>query len=122
MLPKRISTGVRYKSASEYNCLISFMQAVGADSDGTPNRSAVVWTTHANIMMWRGRERDLQQTRNSQSTFKITIRYSKMFTPTSDMTISYHGQTYNIESVSDIDGQRVQMEIWAWTENDGMGA
>jgi SPP1 family predicted phage head-tail adaptor len=122
MLPKRISTGVRYMSASQLNSLITFMQARGAASDGTPNVPVAVWTTHANISMWRGKERDLKETRNAASSFKITIRYSTMFVPTSDMTISYHGQTYNIESVSDIDGQKIQLEIWAWIENDGVGA
>lgn len=122
MLPKRISTNTRYMSASQLNCLITFMQATGAASDGTPIAPVAMWTTHANIAMWRGKEQDLKQTRNAVSSFKITIRYSKMFVPTSDMTISYHGQTYNIESVSDIDGQKVQLEIWAWIENTGVGA
>ena len=47
------------------------------------------------------------------------MRYSKLFTPTADMVILYHGDTYNIESVSDIDGQRVQLELWCWIENGG---
>jgi SPP1 family predicted phage head-tail adaptor len=119
-IPKRASTGVRYKSASELNCLITFQQAVGAESDGTLNAPTTVWTTHASITMWRGRENDAAQQRNAASSFKITMRYSKTFVPTSDMQIVYHGQTYNIESVSDVDGQQVQLEIWAWIENDGV--
>jgi SPP1 family predicted phage head-tail adaptor len=122
MFLKRATTGIAYKTASQLNCLITFMQATGAESDGTLNAPVAVWTTHANISMWRGKENDKAQQRNAQSTFKITIRYSPTFTPTSDMTISYHGQTYNIDSVSDVDGQRVQLEIWAWLENDGIGA
>ena len=122
MLPKRVSTGTRYMSASQLNSLITFYQATGASSDGTPNAAVPVWTTHANIAMWRGKEQDAKQMRNAASSFKITMQYSKRFTPTSDMTISYHGQTYNIESVSDIDGQKIQLEIWAWIENDGVGA
>lgn len=121
-IPKRPATGVRYKSASELNCLITFQQASGAESDGTPNTSVPVRMTHANISMWRGKESEKAQQRNAESSFKIVIRYSKSFVPTSDMTILYHGQTYNIESVSDIDGQQVQLEIWAWIENDGVGA
>ncbi|HLX83806.1 MAG TPA: phage head closure protein [Terriglobales bacterium] len=122
MFTKRISTGVRYKTASELNCLITFQKAVGAENDGTLNPPTTVWTAHANIAMWRGREDDKTQQRNAASSFKITMRYSKQFVPTSDMTILYHGQTYNIESVSDIDGQQVQIEIWAWIENDGLNA
>lgn len=122
MLPRKLSTGVRYKDASEFNSLITFMQAAGAETDGTPNAPVAVWTTWANIAMWRAKESDKPQQRNAVSSFKITIRYSTMFVPTSDMTIFYHGQTYNIESVSDIDGQKVQLELWTWIENDGVGA
>lgn len=122
MLPRKLPTGVRYKDASELNSLITFMQAAGAESDGTLNPPVAMWTTWANIAMWRGKESDKPQQRNATSSFKITMRYSKSFTPTSDMTISYHGQTYNIESVSDIDGQKVQLELWTWIENDGVGA
>ncbi len=122
MLPRKLSTGVRYKDASEFNSLITFMQAAGAETDGTPNAPVAVRTTWANIAMWRGKESDKPQQRNATSSFKITMRYSKSFTPTSDMTISYHGRTYNIESVSDIDGQKVQLELWTWIENDGVGA
>ena len=50
-IPKRASTGVRYKSASELNCKITFQQAVGAESDGTLNPPTTVWTTNANISM-----------------------------------------------------------------------
>jgi SPP1 family predicted phage head-tail adaptor len=120
MLPKRFSTGVRYKSASELNCLITFMQASGADADGTPNAPVALWTTYASISSWRAKEQDLQQQRSSQSRFKIVIRYSKRFSPTADMTILYHGQTYNIETISDIDGQHIQFELWAWIENQGV--
>jgi SPP1 family predicted phage head-tail adaptor len=121
MLPRKLSTGVRYKDASEFNSLITFMGATGAEPDGTFNASAALWTTWANIAMWRGKESDQPQQRNAVSSFKITIRYSTSFVPTADMTISYHGQTYNIESVSDIDGQQVQLELWCWVEN-GTGA
>ena len=122
MFLKKATTGVRYKTASELNCLVTFYQATGAESDGTLNAPVAVWTTHASITMWRGKEDKTAQQRNAASSFKITMRYSKYFTPTSDMTIVYHGQTYNIESVSDVDGQQVQLELWAWIENDGNGA
>lgn len=121
MLPKKI-TGVRYPSASELNCLVTFYQATGAETDGTPNDPVAVWTTHAKISLWRGKEEDKQQQRNAMSSFKINIRYNVNFVPTSDMTIVYHGQIYNIESVSDIDGQHVFLELWTWIENDGIGA
>ena len=119
MLPKRISTGVRYKSASELNAIITFMQATPAASDGTPGAFAAVWVTYANIALWRGKEEDLPQIRNAASTFKITMRYNPEFIPTADMTILYHGTTYNIEAISDIDGQNIQLELWCWIENTG---
>jgi len=55
------------------------MQAVGAENDGTPNVPAAVWTTHANVAMWRGKEADTAQQRNATSTFKIVVRYSALF-------------------------------------------
>jgi SPP1 family predicted phage head-tail adaptor len=122
MLPRTLATGTRYMSASGFNSLITFMDAVGAQPDGTFNTSVALWTTWANIAMWRGKESEQPQQRNAVSSFKITMRYSESFVPTSDMTILYHGQTYNIESVSDIDGQHVQLELWCWIENDGEGA
>jgi SPP1 family predicted phage head-tail adaptor len=121
ILPRKLSTGVRYMDASGFNSQITFMQAAGAEADGTLNPPVALWTAWANIAMWRGKESDKPQQRNAASSFKITMRYSIEFTPTSDMTIVYHGQTYNIESVSDIDGQRVQLELWCWIEN-GTGA
>ena len=111
------TTGIRYKTASELNCLITFQQATGAEADGTLNGFVDVWTTHASILMWRGREETEPQQRNATSTFKVVVRYNKYFTPTADMVISYHGDIYNIETVSDVDGQRVQLELWCWTEN-----
>jgi SPP1 family predicted phage head-tail adaptor len=122
-IPKRFATGVQYKSASDFNCRITFAQATGAESDGTLNAPVVVRTgVPANIAVWRAKEEEKAQQRNAESSFKITIRYSKAFVPTSDMIILHHGTTYNIESVSDIDGRRVQLEIWAWVENDGAGS
>lgn len=124
--PKRLSTGVRYKSASELNCLIQFARPNGGvQADGTLNAPTLLWTTHANIAIWRAKETAVGQQRNSQSSFKITIRFNRSDAtkvPTSDMIILYHGQTYNIETVSDVDGQQVQLEIWAWIENDGIQA
>ena len=122
MFLKKATTGVRYKTASELNCLVTFYQATGAESDGTLNAPVAVWTTHASITMWRGKEDKTAQQRNAASSFKITIRNSKSFAPTADMTILYHDVVYQIESISDVDGQQVQLEIWAWIENDGNGA
>jgi SPP1 family predicted phage head-tail adaptor len=122
-IPRRFSTNTQYKTASDFNCRIDFAQASGAETDGTLNTAVVVKSgVWASVAMWRGKEQDKAQQRNATSSFKITIRYDKNFVPTSDMVIQYHGQTYNIESVSDIDGQRVQLEIWAWIENDGLNA
>jgi SPP1 family predicted phage head-tail adaptor len=120
--PKNLR-GISYKTALDFNCRVAFAQASGAETDGTLNPAVIVKSgVWASIAMWRGRENDKAQQRNAASSFKITIRYDKNFVPTSDMVILHHGQTYNIESVSDIDGRRVQVEIWAWIENDGIGA
>jgi len=123
MIAKRLSTGIRYKSAAELNCRIAFARAVGQQIDGTPKAATVLKSNvAANVAIWRGKESTSSQQRNASSSYKITVRYNKNFVPTSNMIILYHGQTYNIETVSDIDGQHIQLEIWAWIENDGTGA
>ena len=119
MLPKKLS-GVRYKSATERNCKIQFALATGAEADGTPKAPVILHTTKAKIAFWRAKENSTGEQRNGEADFKITVNYNKNFMPTSGMVILYHDQTYNIESVSDVDGQRRQLEIWAWMLNDGV--
>ena len=120
MATPKNTRGISYKTATDYNCRIAFAQAVGAETDGTLNAPILVKSgVWANIAMWRGKEDDKAQQRNAVSSFKITIRYDKNVAPTSDIRIWYHGDTYNIESVSDIDGRRVQLEMWCWIENGG---
>jgi SPP1 family predicted phage head-tail adaptor len=122
MLPKRLSTGVRYLSASAFNTAITIIQPnTGQAADGTPLPETIVATTHANVAQWRNREVDKGQTRNSQSSYKLTIRYPKTYTLDSGMNILVRNQRMFIDSFSDEDGQQIQLSVWCWTENDTIG-
>ena len=118
-LPSRPSTGVRYLSASAYNTAITIVQPnTGQAVDGTPLPETVVATTHANVAQWRNREVDKGQTRNAQSSYKLTIRYPKTYCLDSGMNILVRNQRHFIDSFSDPDGQRIELSVWTWTEND----
>jgi SPP1 family predicted phage head-tail adaptor len=118
-LPKKVSTNMRYISASALNSRVSFLQPdAGADPNGGPLPfTTVASNVAANIAMWRGKEEDKTQQRIGQSSYKIIIRYPKNFAVDSGMLITCHDQTFNIESLSDPDMQKVQLEIWAWVDN-----
>jgi SPP1 family predicted phage head-tail adaptor len=120
MLPKKLSTGVRYSGASAFNGRITITQPnAGATSDGTPLPETIVKSNlAANVSQWRGKESDQQQTRSGVSSYKIVIRYPKNFSIDGGMNILVRGQRHNIESFSDPDGQRVELHIWTWVEND----
>jgi SPP1 family predicted phage head-tail adaptor len=119
-LPKKASTGTRYLSASQYNSYATFVQPnAGQETDGTPlPETTVASNVHANVSMWRGRESDKQQTRNAVASYKIVVRYPKTFSVDAGMNILVRGQRHNIDSFLDPDGQRVEMHIYTWVEND----
>lgn len=119
MLPKRLSSGVRYMSASQLNTPITLVQPnAGQAADGTPVPEQIVAQTYANVAQWRNKELDKTDTRNAQSSYKITIRYPKTYTLDAGMNILVHGQRHQIDSFSDLDGQRVELSIWTFVEND----
>jgi SPP1 family predicted phage head-tail adaptor len=119
MLPKRFSTGTRYKSASEFNTPITISRPnAGQADDGTPLPETIVALTQANVAQWRNREVDKAQTRSAQASYKITIRYPKTYSLNAGMNILVRGQRHFIDSFSDEDGQRIQLSVWTWVEND----
>jgi SPP1 family predicted phage head-tail adaptor len=124
MLPKKTSTGVRYLSSSAFNCYVSILQPdAGQATDGTPNAATTVASgIHANVAQWRGKEVDKTQTRVAQSSYKIIIRYPKSYTVDASMQVQVRGQLHNIESISDPDGQQVELHLWTWVDNDVSGA
>ena len=123
MLPKKLSTGVRYLSSSAFNCYVTFLNPdAGQATDGTPNPPITVASgIHANIAQWRGKEVDKTQTRVAQSSYKIVIRYPKTYTVDASMQVQMtRGTTthlFNIESISDPDGQGVELHLWVWEDN-----
>lgn len=123
MLTKRLSTGVRYKSASELTCRITFTQPnAGQEADGTPLPETIVKTNvWANVAKWRGKETDKPQERTGQSSYQIIIRYPKAYSVDSGMNILLRNQRHNIESISDPDGQMVELHLWTFVDNDTAG-
>jgi SPP1 family predicted phage head-tail adaptor len=121
-IPKRFSTGVQYLSASAFNTRITFMQPnSGQAADGTPNPPTVVACTHANMAQWRGKETDKQETRVATSSYKFIVRYPKTYSVDAGMNIMVRNQLHEIESFSDPDGQRIELHIWTFVQNDTAG-
>ena len=120
-LPKR-PTGVRYLGATDYNKRVTFFNPnAGSAEDGTPNAPVCVKTVWASVSQWRGKEKDQQQTRVGQSSYKISIRYPKGWAIDTGMTINVGTQLHNIESMSDPDGQKVQLDLWTFVDNATAG-
>src|ERR1035437_6375230 len=119
MLPKKLSTGVRYMSASQYNVPITITQPnAGQAADGTPLAETIVATTHANVAKWRSCEVDKAQARNALGYYQITIRYPKNYSLDSGMNILVRNQRHLIDGFLDEDGQKIQLKISTWVEND----
>lgn len=119
MLPRKLS-GTRYLSSAAFNSYITLLQPnAGQATDGTPlPPTTVISNIHAHVEMWRGKETDKAQVRTSQSSYKVVIHYPKTYSLDAGMLIQVtNGPLLNIESLSDPDGQRVEMHVWAWAEN-----
>lgn len=122
MLPKRLRTGIRYLSASQFNVPITITQPnAGQATDGTPLPETIVATTHANVAKWRDREADKAQARNAQGYYKIVIRYPKTYSMDTGMNILVRNQRHLIDGFLDEDGQKIQLSISTWVENDTIG-
>ena len=123
MLPKKLSTGVRYLPSSAFNCYISIIQPnAGAAADGTPNAATTVASgIHANLSPWRGKEVDKGQTRTGQASYKIVIRAPKSYTIDEGMLVVLTRggvtHTFNIETILDPDGQGIEAHLWVWENN-----
>jgi head-tail adaptor len=123
MLPKKLSTGVRYLASSAFNCYITVLDPnAGQSANGTPNAPVTVATgIHANVSPWRSKEVDKSEVRTGQSSFKIVIRFPVSFTVNTGMQIQLTraGNTtlYNVEGAYDPDGQAVELHIWVWSSS-----
>jgi hypothetical protein len=123
MLPKKLSTGVRYLPSSAFNCYITILQPnAGQATDGTPNAPTTVASgIHANVSPWRSKEVDKTQTRVGQSSFKVVIRAPKTFSVDTGMQIQITraGNTtlYDVEGAYDPDGQAVELHMWVWSSS-----
>jgi head-tail adaptor len=123
MLPKKLSTGVRYLPSSAFNCYVTFLDPnAGQATDGTPNAPIVIASgIHANVAPWRSKEVDKSQTRVGQSSFKVAIRFPKTFSVNTGMLVQLTRagvtQLYNVEGAYDPDGQAVELHVWVWSSD-----
>ncbi len=117
-LPKQ-PWGTRYNGSTDYNTQVSFTQPNrGNAADGTPLPEVVVATTWAKVVMWRGKQEDKASTLESVSSYQIVICYPKTWNLDTGMNILVRGQRHNIESFSDPDGTRNELQIWTWVGSD----
>lgn len=122
-LPKKLS-GVRYLSSAAFNCYVDVINPnAGQASDGTPNPPLTVkCRVPANVAPWRSKEVDKAQTRIGQSAFKIVVRYPKSYLIDTGCQLILRGQTHEIESLYDPDGQQIELHMWTWTNNPTAGS
>ncbi len=121
-LPKRFGTGNRYLGSSAYNCKLDFYETNTGQTAGVPNDPAVVATNvHANVTPWRSKEIDKDQTRIGQSSFKAVIHFPQTYTVNTGMQIVWNGNTGEIDSIYDPDGQGVELHIYFWINDAVLG-
>jgi SPP1 family predicted phage head-tail adaptor len=117
-LPKQV-TGVRYLGSTDYDTKVTFTQQNSGNApDGTSLPEVAVKTVWASVAEWRGKQEDKAQTLNSVSSYKIVIRYPFTWALDCGMNILVRGQRHNIESFSDVDGNRQELHLWTYVNND----
>jgi head-tail adaptor len=123
-LPKRVSTGTKYLSSSQFNSYITITNPnAGQAADGTPNAPTIVaCNIHANISPWRSKEVDKEQARVGLSSYKLIIRYPKTYSIDGGMQIQLRSQLHNIDSFYDPDGQQVELHIYTFVTQDAVTA
>lgn len=121
-LPRR-SSGIRYLPSSAFNTYITILNPnAGQAADGTPNAPTTVASgIHANVSIWRSKEVDKTQTRVGVASYKIVIRYPKIYSLDGGMQILLRNQLHNIDSFYDPDGQQVELHIYTLVTNDTVG-
>jgi len=121
-MPKTVA-GVRYLSSTDYNTRITFQQPnAGQTADGTANLPTVVKCVWANVAQWRGKESDKPQERVGVSSYKIVVPYPKSYGVDDGMQILIGSQVHDIESISNPDGQKVELHIWTFVTDDSVTA
>jgi head-tail adaptor len=120
-LPKQ-ATGVRYLNSTDYTTRVYFVQPnMGNGADGAPLPPAVVYSTYANIALWRAKQVEKEAILQGQASYKITIRYPRHVNIDTGMQIKVRDQLHNIDSFLDPDGRRREMLFYTWIGNDASG-
>jgi SPP1 family predicted phage head-tail adaptor len=110
-LPKTPS-GVRRKSATDYNCQVSFLSGGDVDNYGNIAAPAAFCTVWANI-------KALQSVRGAailkpdqilqKTNYMVVIRYRNDITES--MVMQFNGKNFSIDSIGDPDGRGVELTM-----------
>jgi hypothetical protein len=108
--------------SSAYNCFLTFQDPNSGQTAGVPNAPVVVATNvHANVTPWRSKEIDKDQSRIGQSSYKAVIHFPQTFSVNTGMEIVWNGNTGEVDSAYDPDGQHVELHIYFWINNATFG-
>src|ERR1700733_10756968 len=121
-LPKRLATGNRYLGSSAYNCRLDFYETNTGQTAGVPNAPTMTkCNVPANVTPWRSKEVDKEQTRIGQSSFKAVVHFPQSWSVNTGMQIVWNGNTGEVDSIYDPDGQQVELHIYFWINNAVLG-
>lgn len=120
MLPKQLTTGVRYTGASARNRKIT-IQAPNATADdlGGVSGYTTIATPWAKIVSLKGREVYKSQQITAEVSHMITIAFPKTYTVLSKMIVLYKTRKFEIVDVSDPDEGKVDLQLLCLERNDG---
>ena len=110
-LPKTPS-GVKRKSATDFNCQVSFLSGGDVDNYGNIAAPAVYCTVWANM-------KALQSVRGAailkadqilqKTNYLVTIRYRDDITEA--MLLQFRGKNFSVDSIGDPDGRGVELTM-----------
>jgi hypothetical protein len=117
-LPKKLCTGIRYLASGAFNNFLTFQNPTTGQTAGVPNAPSIVASNvYANVTAWRSKEVEKAQNRIGQSIYKAVIHYPQTYVVNSGMQIVWNGNTGEIDSFYDPDGQQVELHIYFWINN-----
>lgn len=100
------------RNAGKYNRRIQvYKVSKSKDAAGFPaNVEALVLTVYAEVKTTKGFTLIMNNTDYEKALTRFTIRYPQTII-TYDMIIKYHGKTYTIEYINNIDGAYEELEL-----------
>jgi Phage head-tail joining protein len=124
MLPKRLSTGVRFTGASEFNRRITILKpGEGADTEGTPVALVTLATNvPAKITGLRnlGKPDQTQQLTQAVTYYEVVIRY-RPDVPYDAILLGPKGQTWTVTNIHNVEMANIELRINVREINGGKG-